>query len=68
MRMKVRIQSTSAICVWRSLRNFAMADFEENIEEMVGTTREVADGDRVQRGQDGDETDGPGYETGGDGW
>ena len=23
-----------------------MADFEENVEEMVGTTREAADGDR----------------------
>ena len=44
-----------------------MADFEENFEEMVGTTREAADGDRVQRGRDGDETGGPGgpgYETG----
>ena len=29
-----------------------MADFEENVEEMVGTTREAADGDRVR----GDET------------
>ena len=35
-----------------------MADFEENAEEMVGTTREAADGDRVRRGRDGDETDG----------
>ena len=26
-----------------------MADFEENIEEMVGTTREAAGGDRVRR-------------------
>ena len=25
-----------------------MADFEENVEEMVGTTREAADGDRVR--------------------
>ena len=33
-----------------------------HIEEMVGTTREVADGDRVRRGRDGDET---GAETGG---
>ena len=38
-----------------------MADFKENVEEMVGTTREVADGDRVRRGRDGDET---GNETG----
>ena len=43
---------------------FAMVDFEENVEEMVGTTREAADGDRVRRGLDGDETGGPGYETG----
>ena len=39
-----------------------------HVEEMVGTTREAADGDRVQRGRDGDETgdktDGPGDETG----
>ena len=41
------------------------------VEEMVGTTREAADGDRVQRGRDGDETGnetgvpgGPGDETG----
>ena len=41
-----------------------MADFEENVEEMVGTTREAAGGDRVRRGRDGDETGGPGNETG----
>ena len=41
-----------------------MADFEENVEEMVGTTREAADGDRVRRGRDGDETGAPGDETG----
>ena len=28
------------------------ANFEENVEEMVGTTREVAGGDRVRRGRD----------------
>ena len=33
-----------------------------HVEKMVGTTREAADGDRVRRGQDGDET---GDETGG---
>ena len=32
------------------------------VEAMVGTTREAADGDRVRRGRDGDET---GDETGG---
>ena len=37
--------------VWRALRNFAMADFEENVEEMVGTIREAASGDRVRRGR-----------------
>ena len=36
MRKKVRIKSTSAIFVWRALHNFTMADFEENVEEMVG--------------------------------
>ena len=64
MRTKVRIQSTSAIFVWRALRNFAMVYFEENVEEMLGATREAADGDRVRRGRDGDETGGPGDETG----
>ena len=33
-----------------------------HVEAMVETTREAADGDRVQRGRDGDET---GDETGG---
>ena len=33
-----------------------------HVEAMVGTTREEVDGDRVRRGQDGDET---GDETGG---
>ena len=48
-----------------------MADFEENVEEMVGTSREAADGDSVWRRRDGDETGdetgspgGPGDETG----
>ena len=43
-----------------------MADFffYEKVEEIVGMTREAADGDRVRRGRDGDETGGPGYETG----
>ena len=42
----------SAIFIWRALRNFAMANFEENVEEMVGTTREAAGGDRVRRERD----------------
>ena len=44
-----------------------MVDFEENVEEMVWTTREAADGDRVRRvatesggDETGDETGGPG--------
>ena len=41
-----------------------MAEFEENVEEMVGTTREAADVDRVRRDETGDETGGPGDETG----
>ena len=36
----------------------------ENVEEIVGTTREAADGDRVRRDETGDETGGPGDETG----
>ena len=35
-------ESTSANFVSRALRNFAMPDFEKNVEEMVGTTREAA--------------------------
>ena len=35
-----------------------------HVEEMLGTTREAADGDRVRRGRDGDEI---GNETGGPG-
>ena len=39
-----------------------------HVEKIVGTTREAADGDRVRRGQDGDETEdetgGPRDETG----
>ena len=42
-----------------------------HVEEMMGTTREAVDGDIVRRGRDGDETGdetgGPGDETG-DGW
>ena len=55
---------TIDVFVWRALRNFALADFEKNVEEMVGTTREAVDGDRVRRERDGDETGCPGYETG----
>ena len=36
-----------------------MANFKENVEEMVGTTREAAGGE-----SSGDETGGPGDETG----
>ena len=65
----------SAIFIWRALRNFATANFEENVEEMVGTTREAAGGDstagtrprRVATEPGGNETGslgGPGYETG----
>ena len=39
-----------------------------HVKEMVGTTREAVDGDRVRQGRDGDETgdetDGPRNETG----
>ena len=41
-----------------------MADFQENVEEMVGTTREAAECDRIRQGRDGDET---GNATGGPG-
>ena len=45
-----------------SIANFAMSDFEENVEEMVGTTREAAAVAATESG--GDETGGPGDETG----
>ena len=38
-----------------------------HVEEMVGTTREAADGNRVRWGRGGDETGGPRDETGGPG-
>ena len=34
-----------------------------HVEAMVGSTREAADGDRIRRGRDGDETGGPRDET-----
>ena len=34
------------------LQTAHMANFEENVEEMVGTTREVAGSDRVRRVRD----------------
>ena len=39
-----------------------MVDFEENVEEMVGTTRRAAGGDRVRRYEIGG-PGGPGDET-----
>ena len=41
-----------------------MAHFEEKFEEMVRMSRKAADGDRVRRDETGDETGGPGDETG----
>ena len=52
MRKKVRLQSTSAIFVWRALQNFAMADFEENVEDMVGRLEKR----RMATESDGNET------------
>ena len=49
---ELEFESTSGIFVWLALRYFAMADFEENVEDMVGTTREAAGGDKVRRGRD----------------
>ena len=47
-----------------SFAKFCDADFDENVEEMVRTTREAAGGDRVRRDETGNETGGPGDETG----
>ena len=41
-----------------------MADFEENVEEMVGTTREAGVATESSGDETGDETGGPGNETG----
>ena len=54
----------SAIFVWRALQNFTMADFEKNVEEMVGTTREQRVATESGEDETGDETGGPGDETG----
>ena len=64
MQTKVHIQSTSTIFVWRALRKFAIADFEENVEEMVRTTRERRVATESGEDETGDETGGPGDETG----
>ena len=52
MRTKVHIKSTSAIFAWRALQNCAMADFEENVEEIVGRLEKR----RVATEYGGDET------------
>ena len=41
-----------------------MADFEKNVEEMVGTIREAAGGTESGGDETGDETGSPGDETG----
>ena len=51
-----------------TMANFAMADFEENVEEMVGMTREAAFGDRVQRGRDRRSQGRDRRQDDGDGW
>ena len=69
---ELEFESTFAIFVWRALRKFVMADFEENVEETVGTTREAAGGDRVRRerdwGQDRRSLGRDRRQDGGDGW
>ena len=65
---ELEIELTSAIFVWRALRNFAMADFEESVEKMVGTTREAADGDIFRRGRDRRSRGRDRRQDGGDGW
>ena len=65
---ELEFESTSAIFVWRALRNFAMADFEENVEEMMGTTREAAGGDSVRRGRGRRSRGRDRRQDGGNGW
>ena len=66
MRTKVRIQSTSAIFVWRALRNFAMADFEKNVEEMVRRLEKWQVVTESGGDETGDETGDKTAATGGD--
>ena len=65
---ELEFESTFAIFVWQALRNFVMADFEENVEEMVEMTREAAGGDRVRRGRDRRSRGRDRRQDGGDGW
>ena len=51
---ELEFESTSVIFVWRALRNCATADFEENVEEMVGMTGEE---DFSRSGKDSEETE-----------
>ena len=44
--LSIRID-VSHLCL-ATLQNFAIADFAENVEEMVGTTSEAVGGDRVR--------------------
>ena len=66
MRTKVRIQSTSAIFVWRALCNF-VTDMVNvaNVEEMVGTREAEAATVAIESGGAvATETGGPRDETG----
>ena len=45
-----------------------MANFEENVEEMVGTTREAAGGDKSPAGRDRRSRGRDQRQDGGDGW
>ena len=63
MRKKVRMQSTSAICLM-SIAKFFDGRLRKMLKRWWGRPRQAADGDRVRRGRDGNETGGPGYETG----
>ena len=68
-------ESTSAIFVWRAfqiLQTAHMANIEENVEEMIGKTRETAGSDRVwrgrNRGRDRRSRERDRRQDGGDGW
>ena len=58
--IRIDIRHLCLVSIAKLLRNFAMADFEENVEEMVGTTREekrqVATESQRSRDETGDKT------------
>ena len=64
MRTKVRIQSTSTIFIWRSLRNFATAEFRKTLKRVWGQLKKQRVATESGGDETGDETGDPRDETG----